>query len=62
MKNFSRIYIFLFSALIVSGCAYAPPPRSYVLAQNQLIRRASVLEHSLARSVFLASYAENPLL
>ncbi|MFJ1509168.1 hypothetical protein SBV45_00540 [Chlamydia crocodili] len=61
MKRFSFLHMVFFTSLFVSSCSYAPPPRSYILAQGRipLTKQANSLEFSLAKSVFQASYPQN---
>ncbi len=61
MRRFSFLHIVFFTSLFVSSCSYAPPPRSYILAQGRcpLTKQANFWELSLAKSVFQASYIEN---
>ncbi|BAE81595.1 conserved hypothetical protein [Chlamydia felis Fe/C-56] len=58
MRMFSFLYVFFCTSLLISSCSYAPPPRSYILAQRDipLTKQANSLKFSLAKSVFLASY------
>ncbi|AAP04934.1 hypothetical protein [Chlamydia caviae] len=61
MKRFSFLHMAIFTSLFVSSCSYAPPPRSYILAQGciPLAKQANSLEFSIAKSIFQASFPQN---
>ncbi|CAG9046388.1 hypothetical protein NVRI1_00748 [Chlamydia abortus] len=61
MRRFSCVYGIFFLSLFVSSCSYAPPPRSYILAQRRvpLTKQANSLDFSVAKSIFHASYPQN---
>ncbi len=58
MKLFYFCNIVFLISLFSVGCTYAPPPRSYILAQRgrPLVNKALSLEFALAKAVFNTCY------